>query len=648
MDHIHSGQNMDADADEILHALLKGTATETGERFFYVLVEHVCKALKTDGAWVTEYFPGARRLRALAFWLDGAFVPDYEYDIAGTPCEPVIEKARFTHIPYNVIELFPRDPDLPKMNAVSYMGAPLLDARGKLLGHLAVLHRKPLPEVSHVSMLFKIFAARASAEIQRLRAERKVQKREQKLTRLIDSAMDAIIELDDRFRVTRINPAALKVFRCDDSEIVAQHFESFLTKQSFSRLKSLVNGLTNRPQGEQCLWIKDGFNARRSDGSEFPAEGSLSRYEMDKKVFFTLIIRDINERLQAERKIHDLTEQTAYLQQEIREMQNFDEIAGQSSAIQSMLRKIRQVAPTDSTVLIEGETGAGKELAARAIHRASLRHDKPLIKVNCAAIPAQLMESEFFGHEKGAFTGATDKREGRFALADGGTIFLDEIAELPLQLQVKLLRVLQEEEFEPVGSSQTRKVDVRVIAATNRNLVKEIEKGNFREDLYYRLHVFPIHVPPLRERKGDISLLAKRFSARLARKMGKPEPELTEAYLKKLEAYEWPGNVRELQNAMERAVITSSDDEPDAPMALPSAFESNRSNALKPLELKDDDVIYTVDEWLALERQNLEKALRKSDWKIAGKNGAASLLGMPPTTLSSRMKALGLKRPNNL
>jgi transcriptional regulator with GAF, ATPase, and Fis domain len=293
-------------------------------------------------------------------------------------------------------------------------------------------------------------------------------------------------------------------------------------------------------------------------------------------------------------------------------------------------------------VLILGETGTGKELIARAIHRASRRRDKPLIKVNCAAIPATLIESEFFGHEQGAFTGATKKRDGRFALAHGGTIFLDEVSELPFDLQSKLLRVLQEGEFEPVGSAHTRKVDARVIAATNRDLGQAVRDGRFREDLYYRLNVFPILLPPLRERREDIGILAAAFAQKFARRMGRSLEPLSHNCLRRLETYNWPGNVRELQNIVERAVITSSDGNLNLDRALPETV--NSPHIMPSSDGAAAKHVRTAKELEELERQNLIAALESVDWKVAGSNGAAQLLGIKPTTLSSRMKALGIER----
>jgi transcriptional regulator with GAF, ATPase, and Fis domain len=366
---------------------------------------------------------------------------------------------------------------------------------------------------------------------------------------------------------------------------------------------------------------------------------------MQRQIFYTLILRNVNERLEAEQKIRSLSDEAEYLKEEIKTLHNFDEIIGRSKPLLRVLHDVKQVADADATVLIFGKTGTGKELIARAIHAASQRRDKPFIKVNCPAIPATLIESEFFGHERGAFTGATRKRDGRFALADGGTIFLDEIGELPLDLQVKLLRLLQEGEFEPVGSSRTRKVNVRVLAATNRDLHQSAQNGEFREDLYYRLNVFPIEVPSLRDRGNDITLLASAFAKRFAQKMGRTIEPLSQECIRRLGAYSWPGNVRELANVIERAVITSRDGRLNLDRALPeTAKDAASAKAISRTEEMTEQ-IRTAQELHALERDNLLRALETAGWRVAGKNGAARLLGINASTLSSRMKALGIKRP---
>ncbi len=317
-------------------------------------------------------------------------------------------------------------------------------------------------------------------------------------------------------------------------------------------------------------------------------------------------------------------------------------IVGHSPALQAALRAMRQVAPTDATVLVTGESGTGKELIARAIHRHSRRHAGPLVRVNCAAMPAALIESELFGHERGAFTGALSRREGRFALAHEGTIFLDEIGELPLELQAKLLRVLQEGEFEPLGSTRTRRVDVRVVAATNRDLRAEVRQGRFREDLFYRLDVFPVHLPPLRERREDIGALVQAFVQRSARRVQRSFAPPSHASLQALEAYAWPGNVRELQNVVERAVIGARGDTLDLEGALPHGQRLQQAGDRPGCARRR---VLTVREIDQIERENILLALELTGWRVAGEGGAAQLLGMNPSTLASRLKALGIARP---
>ena len=327
-------------------------------------------------------------------------------------------------------------------------------------------------------------------------------------------------------------------------------------------------------------------------------------------------------------KFHD---EVVYLREEIKLEHNFDQIIGKSENIKKILKQVEIVAPNDTTVLILGETGTGKELIARAVHNLSSRRARPLVKVNCAALPSNLIESELFGHEKGAFTGATTQRIGRFELADGSSIFLDEIGDLPLDLQVKLLRVLQEGEFERVGGSETIKVNVRIIAATNRNLKKAIESGSFREDLYYRLYVIPIELPPLRERKSDIELLAMYFAQKYGRKQGKHFTKISKSTLNLLQNLEWAGNIRELENIIERSVIFS-----------------------QPPELKLDDRLLPSDKIQSantksrsletIEREYILKILKEKSWIIEGEAGASSVLGLHPNTLRSRMKKLNISR----
>jgi len=338
-----------------------------------------------------------------------------------------------------------------------------------------------------------------------------------------------------------------------------------------------------------------------------------------------------------------LEQQNAYLQEEVIEAKAFGDLVGQSAALRQVVCQIDLVAPTDASVLVLGETGTGKELVAHEIHRRSRRKDKPLIRVNCASIPKELYESEFFGHAKGAFTGAIKDRAGRFEAAEGGTLFLDEIGEVPLELQGKLLRVLQEKSYERVGEDRTRRTDVRIVAATNRDLKKEAVAGRFREDLYYRLSVFPIQVAPLRERREDIPLLAQHFVKICVKEMCATKPRLTRAGITQLQGYDWPGNIRELRNIIERAVILADGaalefDFPDSQM------EKGTPSTKAAVENGAADGFLTETEMRRYERDNLASVLEKTDWKIKGADGAAELLGVKPGTLTSRIKKMGLKR----
>jgi transcriptional regulator with GAF, ATPase, and Fis domain len=329
-----------------------------------------------------------------------------------------------------------------------------------------------------------------------------------------------------------------------------------------------------------------------------------------------------------------------YLREEVTQTGAFGELIGQGPALAAVARQIDLVAPTDAAVLVLGESGTGKELVARELHRRSQRSARPLVKVNCAAVPRELYESEFFGHARGAFTGALRDRAGRFELADGGTLFLDEVGEIPLELQAKLLRVLQEGELERVGEERTRKVNVRIVAATNRDLRAESEAGRFRQDLYYRLSVFPVELPPLRKRPEDIPLLTEHFLTSSARRLVRPKPRLTLANVQQLQRYDWPGNVRELQHVIERAVITADGARLTIELPAGSAEPSDTAKVSVPAAA---DQVFTDAEMRRMEADNIRKALRKAGGKVSGVGGAAELLGMKPTTLASRIKALGVR-----
>jgi transcriptional regulator with GAF, ATPase, and Fis domain len=333
-----------------------------------------------------------------------------------------------------------------------------------------------------------------------------------------------------------------------------------------------------------------------------------------------------------------LEEENSYLREEVSAVRGSSDLVGESAALRKVQQQIELVAPTDATVLVTGESGTGKELVARAIHTRSPRASRSMIAVNCGAVPEALFESEFFGHVKGAFTGALRDQAGRFELADGGTLFLDEIGEVPLPMQAKLLRVLQEQEVERVGDTRPRKVNVRIIAATNRDLKAEVEAGRFRQDLFYRLSVFPIENPPLRDRREDIPRLAEHFIRTAAKRMNRRPPKFTSAAARQLTAHDWPGNVRELQNAVERAVILAQ----GGPLQFDPPSSSRPTS--KPPQILDGSPVLTRADLKQRERESIAAALAQTNGKIFGPTGAAALLGMRPTTLASRIKALGLRK----
>ncbi|MFT5765072.1 MAG: PAS domain S-box-containing protein [Saprospiraceae bacterium] len=480
----------------------------------------------------------------------------------------------------------------------------------------------------------------------------KLQKLERRNQLILDSAGEGIYGLDKQGHTTFVNEAAVNM--------VGWELEDLIGKSQHAVLHH------SKPDGspyevQECpiyTAINDGKVYRiddevfwRKDGSSFPVEyvSTPIKDETGELVGAVVVFKDITQRKEAERSLKEsnrdlqialmeveqlksrLEAENKYLQQEIKLTHNFEEIISDSKKFKKVLAQVEQVATTDATVLIMGESGTGKELIARAVHNLSKRKNRPLVKLNCAALPANLIESELFGHERGAFTGALNQRIGRFELADGGTIFLDEIGEIPIELQSKLLRVLQEGEFERLGSSRTHTVNVRVITATNRDLQQEIGKGNFREDLYYRLNVFPIHVPPLRERREDVPLLVNHFLSKFENRFGKKIGLVTKKVMDDLMNYQWAGNVRELENVIERAVIISKGNKLDLGDSLPKTFGTSKKQKISTLEEH--------------EREHILKALEFTTWRVSGEKGAAKLLGLNRTTLEARMKKLNIERP---
>ena len=517
-------------AEETFRSIVVGTAAVTGDDFFASLVRHMAAAFRFRYAFIASC-DDQKRAKTLAFWNADQLGKNFEFDIAGTPCMKVLQ-GEVCQYEKGVQVLFPLDKGLEDWHVESYLGVPMLDAMGSVIGHIAALDDKPMKRDPRGIDVLKIFAARATAELKRQRAEAQLQ-------------------------------AAL------------------------------------------------------------------------------MQVKELQHKLEAE---------NVYLQEEISKEHNFEEVVGNSPALLKVLQQVETVAPTDSTVLILGETGCGKELFARAIHSHSKRKGRPLVKLNCGAIPTGLVESELFGHMKGAFTGALERRMGRFELADGGTLFLDEVSELPLDTQVKLLRVLQEHEFEPLGSSRTLRVNVRIIAASNRDLEKATQEGRFRADLYYRLNVLPISVPPLRQRRSDIPLLTSFFVERFARQLGKQGIAIAQETIDVLTQYDWPGNIRELQNVIERAVVlsrgpilrlgrdllpfSSEDPEPANEVGGGTSSDKQKSEGDLNAHLSLQQV----------EKRHIVEVLARTEWVIEGPRGAAKLLGLHPNTLRSRMKRLGIGR----
>jgi len=463
----------------------------------------------------------------------------------------------------------------------------------------------------------------------------------------IERSADAIIWHDCTANIRRVNSAACELLGYSKEELMGftiQDINPASTKKSWARFWKQL-------RKEKFLKVED--THLKKDGSVISMEIFANFIEFKGQEFGVSFARDISERKREEEEKacvlneieklkNELELQNEYLQGEVVELQAFGDVIGSSPALETILRQIEMVAPTDASSLITGESGTGKELIAHEIHNRSSRSKHTMVRVNCASIPRELYESEFFGHVKGAFTGAVRDRVGRFELANQGTLFLDEIGEIPLDLQSKLLRVLQEGTFERVGDEKTRNVNVRIIAATNRDLKGEVERGNFREDLYYRLNVFPIEVPPLRKRVEDIPLLADYFFKRYAKKIKKEAPQLTKANVLQLTNYDWPGNVRELQNVIERSVIISQGGK------MKFDFPKSKSE-VKPTPDYDggrnefqDQRILTFAEVKKLDQDNIVKALKKTSGKVFGEGGAAQILEVPPTTLLSRMKKLDI------
>jgi len=530
--------------------------------------------------------------------------------------------------------------------ATAGLHAPLVD--------VGILTSPPLISFAFLAVVLAMAAELTRDVVRTARLSAQVRENERRWRTLAENVQLLVVGLDRERRINYVNPYVGQVTGYDAKEVVGRNIDEVsppdLRQDHVDAFEDRVAG-TRAPFTEAVVRTKEGedrtvlFTSVVLTDSRGEAAGVLSvgRDVTDQRRAETARDEALESTRQALAEVEELKDQlekeVVQLRGERLNVEGFDEIVGRSDALLYVLRRVEQVAPLETTVLILGETGVGKELIARAIHTRSRRSTHPLITVDCAALPPNLIEAELFGHEKGAFTGADRMRRGRFELADGGTVFLDEVGELAPELQGKLLRVLQEGEVERVGGGSVRKVDVRVMAATNRNLEEDVRQGRFREDLFYRLNVFPLTVPPLRQRRDDIPLLVKTFVRRFATAQGHPITEIPRPVMNELVAHDWPGNVRELSNLLEQAVITST----GGTLRLPSRLSgAARADAGEKSGTSGDGDGRTLEE---VERDYMLEVLQACGWRIEGEGGAARRLGLHPNTLRNRMRKVGLHRP---
>ncbi len=464
---------------------------------------------------------------------------------------------------------------------------------------------------------------------ERKKAEEALQFSERRFRSLFEFSPDAILVADHQGSITEVNGRAQEFFGYERAELLGQPVEILIPERFRNAHPKYRKDYADHPR-TRAMGLGMELHGKRKDGSEFPVDIMLSPVETASGSVVLTVIRDLSEKVKAQQELERKEQEKRYLEEELNTEHRFEDIIGESSALRRVLQQVETVAATDVTVLILGETGTGKDLVARAIHQLSSRHERTLVKLNCAAIPTGLLESELFGHEKGAFTGAIAQKIGRLELAHRGTLFLDEVGDIPLEIQPKLLRALQEKEFERLGGTRTIPVDVRLVAATNRNLEKMVANREFRSDLYYRLRVFPITIPALRDRRGDIPLLVRYFVTKHARRMDRQIESIPPETMKTLCRWDWPGNIRELENFIERAVILSKGPVLRAPLA---------ELELSPASMPNDDATLETTE-----REHILRVLRESKGVIAGSGGAAARLGLKRTTLNSKLKKLGIER----
>jgi PAS domain S-box-containing protein len=612
-------------ADQAITTLVQQVRADSSENFFTSMAYHLAKCLEADYALIGELVEGEEhQVRTIGVCNQGVIADNFTYDLAHSPCAGVMDQGTCSYVA-GVTHLFPKDLLLKEMKVEGYAGTPLRDSQGRPIGIIVVACTRPLENAKFAEMILRLFSTRTAAEIERKRSDEARRRSEDRLRVALKNSPIAVFNQDRNLRYTWVYNSQLP---SGGSEHLGKTMEELFEPEEAERITKVRRRVLESGVGARCeVQISSGGKRFYLDTTIEPmvdatgAVTGLTGASMD-----VTALRETSEALrEAQRR---LTEEKLYLEKEINTEMGYGEIVGQSKALRAVMEQVSKVAGSDATVLLLGDTGTGKELVARAIHRLSERSDKSFIKMNCAAIPSGLLESELFGNEKGAFTGAVSKKIGRLELADKGTLFLDEIGEISLALQPKLLRVLQDQEFERLGGIHTLKVNFRLIAATNRDLEQWLREKEFRSDLYYRLNVFPIRVPPLRERREDIQLLVEHFAQKFAKRMKKTITSIPKKTMDALVSWDWPGNVRELENFIERSTILTQGSVLVSPLS-----------ELKPTAEEEKTRDQTLE---AAERGHILWALRESRGKIGGPSGAAMRLGLKRTTLQSKLKHLGI------